>query len=57
MLKMMLEGKMPMNLPVSSNEAGERIVYRVEDNKENSLALEEELKNKEELLRNEQEEK
>ena len=57
MLKMMLEGKMPMNLPPSSNEAGERIVYRVEENKENNSALEEELKNKEELLRNEQEEK
>lgn len=57
MLKMMLEGKMPINIQPSSNEAGEKIVYRVEDNKENNSALEEELKNKEELLRNEQEEK
>ena len=48
---------MPISLPPSSNEAGERIVYRVEENKENNSALEEELKNKEELLRNEQEEK
>ena len=53
----MLEGKMPINIQPSSNEAGEKIVYRVEDNKENNSALEEELKNKEELLRNEQEEK
>ena len=57
-LKMMLEGKMPVNLgQVSENSGGvqERIIYQtVGDNKENNEALEEELRTKEEMLRNEQ---
>jgi kinesin family protein 3/17 len=57
-LKMMLEGKMPMNLaalqsgPSSSNNLGgspviqEKVVYRDIENKENNTVLEEELRNK-----------
>lgn len=54
-LKMMLEGKAPMDLTaLAQHQSGEgqtiiqeRIVYRESENKENSNELEEELKNKE----------
>jgi len=64
----MLEGKMPVNMnmnAISSNSANgapgeiiykEKVVYRENENKENK-ELEEELRNKENLLKNEQEEK
>jgi kinesin family protein 3/17 len=56
-LKMMLEGKMPMNLaalqsgPASNSFSGspviqEKVVYRDIENKENNTVLEEELRNK-----------
>jgi hypothetical protein len=56
-LKMMLEGKMPMNLaalqsgPASNSLSGspviqEKVVYRDIENKENNTVLEEELRNK-----------
>lgn len=59
-LKLMLEGKAPMeasafvNLNSGSSAVQERIVYREGENKENSLQLEEELRNKENELKNEQ---
>ncbi len=66
-LKMMLEGKLPvsMNTTAASSIGAappgeviykERVVYRDNENKENK-ELEEELRNKESLLKNEQEEK
>lgn len=53
-LKAMLEGKMPVSFQPSGNQTVERIVYRNADgseNKENNEALEQELRNKDELLR------
>lgn len=70
-LKLMLEGKMPVMMASTASSQNsnngtqlpngevvyqDRVVYKEADNKENKH-LEEELKNKDNLLRSEQEEK